>query len=328
MKELRMKIKIEYINEVGIDSGGLTKDWFLSVSKNILDVRRGLFQEYKSSHCYHIDPRSSIANEEHLNYFEFFGKILAKAIFERHMVDARLSISILRHLCGKPLVLEDLGELDPQYFIGLSWMLNNNIDDIIYENFTVIQDNFGSKEVIELIPGGKKIEVTESNKRKYVEAIAKWKLHGSVSEQLDALSRGFHSLIPPAAAATLKPLELALSLNGRADIDMEGLKANTQYTGGISKASAVSHYFWQVMDKLDATERRTVLKYITGTSQYPLDTYDPPFTLTNAEGEPNTALPRAHTCFNQIVLPAYQSPKILREKLLYAIDNTEGFQLT
>ena len=83
MKELRMKLKIEFLNESGIDSGGLTKDWFLNVSKNILDVRRGLFQEYKPSNCYHIDRRSSIANEEHLNYFVFYGKVLAKAIFER-----------------------------------------------------------------------------------------------------------------------------------------------------------------------------------------------------------------------------------------------------
>ena len=101
MKDLRMKLKLEYINEQGIDSGGLTKDWFLSISKEMLDVRRGLFQEFKSSRCFHIDPRSAIANEDHLEYFEFFGKVLAKAIFERHMVDARLSISILRHLCGK-----------------------------------------------------------------------------------------------------------------------------------------------------------------------------------------------------------------------------------
>ena len=254
--------------------------------------------------------------------------MLAKAIFERQMVDARLSISILRHLCGKPIVLEDLGELDPQYFIGLSWMLNNNIEDIIYENFTVIQDNFGSKETIELIPGGKKIEVTEKNKRDYVEAVAKWRFHGSVKDQLDAISKGFHSLIPPAAAASLKPLELALLLNGRSDIDLEGLKANAQYTGGLTKSSAVCHYFWQVMDKMGVEQRRTVLKYITGTSQYPLDTYDPPFTLTHAEGEMSTALPRAHTCFNQIVLPPYQSPKVLREKLTYAIENTEGFYLT
>ena len=36
-------------------------------------------------------------------------------------------------------------------------------------------------------------------------------------------------------------------------------------------------------------------------------------------------LPMAHTCFNQLVLPAYTSKKTLKQKLLIAIQNAEGF---
>jgi len=39
------------------------------------------------------------------------------------------------------------------------------------------------------------------------------------------------------------------------------------------------------------------------------------------------ALPRSHTCFNQLVLPPYTSYKALRDRLLFAIHNTEGFEL-
>lgn len=38
-------------------------------------------------------------------------------------------------------------------------------------------------------------------------------------------------------------------------------------------------------------------------------------------------LPEAHTCFNQLVLPRYESITILREKLVTAISNSEGFGL-
>ena len=38
-------------------------------------------------------------------------------------------------------------------------------------------------------------------------------------------------------------------------------------------------------------------------------------------------LPVAHTCFNQLVLPAYNNKKIMQQKLLMAISNTEGFGL-
>ncbi len=39
----------------------------------------------------------------------------------------------------------------------------------------------------------------------------------------------------------------------------------------------------------------------------------------------NFRLPMAHTCFNQLVLPAYKSKKALKQKLIIAIQNAEGF---
>lgn len=38
-------------------------------------------------------------------------------------------------------------------------------------------------------------------------------------------------------------------------------------------------------------------------------------------------LPMSHTCFNQLVLPPYKSKKILKQKLITAISNAEGFGL-
>jgi len=38
-------------------------------------------------------------------------------------------------------------------------------------------------------------------------------------------------------------------------------------------------------------------------------------------------LPMSHTCFNQLVLPAYRSRKLLKQKLTIALQNAEGFGL-
>ena len=38
-------------------------------------------------------------------------------------------------------------------------------------------------------------------------------------------------------------------------------------------------------------------------------------------------LPMSHTCFNQLVLPAYRSRKVLKQKLTIALQNAEGFGL-
>jgi len=38
-------------------------------------------------------------------------------------------------------------------------------------------------------------------------------------------------------------------------------------------------------------------------------------------------LPMSHTCFNQLVLPDYRSRKLLKQKLMIALQNAEGFGL-
>ena len=46
-------------------------------------------------------------------------------------------------------------------------------------------------------------------------------------------------------------------------------------------------------------------------------------TVTDAAA---TALPRSHTCFNQLVLPPYATYEILCEKINYALENAgDGF---
>jgi E3 ubiquitin-protein ligase HUWE1 len=49
------------------------------------------------------------------------------------------------------------------------------------------------------------------------------------------------------------------------------------------------------------------------------------FSIHRAHGD-NSLLPTAHTCFNQLDLPAYSSLEELRKKLLIAInEGSEGF---
>ena len=81
-EDLKKKTRIEYSGEDGIDSGGLTKDWFLELSRQLFDPQLCLFRKYKGGPrgiVFDIDPRSGV-NGQHLLYFHFFGRILAKVI--------------------------------------------------------------------------------------------------------------------------------------------------------------------------------------------------------------------------------------------------------
>jgi E3 ubiquitin-protein ligase HUWE1 len=86
--------------------------------------------------------------------------------------------------------------VDPSYFKTLSWMLENDITDILDMNFTEEVDYFGRMEIKDLKPGGKDIKVTEGNKREYINLKAQHYMTTAIKAQLQAFLQGFWDLIP------------------------------------------------------------------------------------------------------------------------------------
>ncbi|GBG25532.1 Hypothetical Protein FCC1311_017512 [Hondaea fermentalgiana] len=72
------------------------------------------------------------------------------------------------------------------------------------------------------------------------------------------------------------------------------------------------------------TQRRCASKNET---DVPLDGFTPSFNLTLNDQLDRHALCKAHACFKQVVLPDYAIEAVLRDKVLFAIRNTDGFLL-
>lgn len=328
VEKLKLKTKIVFEGEAGIDSGGLTKDWFLQLSRGLFNPQFCLLKKHETK-VYHIDSRSGI-NEEHLKYFHFLGNFLAKAIYDRQLVDVPFCNMIYKHLLGLPATMDDLADIDPVYHASLKWMLNNSINGVIDEGFCVMADHFGERKTIDLIPGGRDIDVTDENKKEYVQAVLNWHLGGSMKEQLEQLKRGFYEIVPVNEVSEFTASELMLLLNGKQDIDVDQMASLSKYTGGYDKMSPAIQFFWVALKSFSKEERGQLLQFATGTSRAPLDGFDPAFTITKAEGAGEDTLPTSHTCFNQLVLPEYTSIETLMAKLRYAfeIGNAEGFQMS
>ena len=64
--------------------------------------------------------------------------------------------------------------------------------------------------------------------------------------------------------------ELELLISGLPDIDVEDLRANTEYQN-YSPASPVIQYFWEVVRELDSEDLALLVQFVTGTSKVPLD---------------------------------------------------------
>jgi hypothetical protein len=217
--------------------------------------------------------------------------------------------------------------------------LQNDITDILDLTFSMDADEekhilYEKTEVTdyELIPGGCNIRVTEENKHEYVDRVAEHRLTTAIRPQITAFLEGFNELVAHELISIFNDKEMELLISGLPEIDLEDLKANTEYTG-YTAASPIVQWFWDVVGTFNKEDMARLLQFITGTSKVPLEGFralqgisgPQRFQIHKAYGAPER-LPSAHTCFNQLDLPDYTSKEQLQERLLLAIhEGSEGF---
>ena len=166
-----------------------------------------------------INPASGV-NPEHLNYFKFIGRCLGLGIFHRRFLDAYFIVSFYKMILKKKVTLSDLESVDAELHRGLTWMLENDITGVIDETFTTTEERFGELVTIDLKEGGSEIEVTEENKKDYVDCVVEYRISKRVKEQFDAFMSGFSELIPQDLINVFDERELELLIGGMSEIDV------------------------------------------------------------------------------------------------------------
>ncbi|CAE6396969.1 unnamed protein product [Rhizoctonia solani] len=328
--DLKKRLMIKFDGEDGLDYGGLSREFFFLLSHEMFNPFYCLF-EYSAHDNYtlQINPASGV-NPEHLNYFKFIGRCVGLGIFHRRFLDAYFIVSFYKMILKKPVTLADLESVDAELHRGMTWMLENDITDVIDETFTTVEERFGELVTIELKPGGADVEVTQDNKKDYVDAVIQYRIQKRVKEQFDAFMAGFSELIPQELINVFDERELELLIGGMSEIDVDDWTKYTDYRG-YELNDEVIQWFWQCIRSWPPERKSRLLQFATGTSRIPVNGFkdlqgsDGPrrFTIEKA-GDPSQ-LPKSHTCFNRIDLPPYKDYKTLEQKLTMAVEETVGF---
>ncbi|GAB4839475.1 hypothetical protein Ancab_028998 [Ancistrocladus abbreviatus] len=336
--ELKGRLTVHFQGEEGIDAGGLTREWYQLLSRVIFDKGALLFTTVGNDSTFQPNP-NSVYQTEHLSYFKFVGRVVGKALFDGQLLDVHFTRSFYKHILGVKVTYHDIEAIDPDYYKNLKWMLENDRSDVLDLTFSIDADEeklilYERTEVTdyELIPGGRNIKVTEENKHQYVDLVAEHRLTTAIRPQITAFLDGFNELIPRELISIFNDRELELLISGLPDIDLDDMRANTEYSG-YSPASPVIQWFWEVAQGFSKEDKARLLQFVTGTSKVPLEGFSAlqgisgsqKFQIHKAYGSPEH-LPSAHTCFNQLDLPEYPSKHHLEERLLLAIhEGNEGF---
>ncbi|KAH3666134.1 hypothetical protein OGAPHI_004323 [Ogataea philodendri] len=329
-EDLKKRLMIKFEGEEGLDYGGVSREFFQQLSHEMFNPFYCLFQ-YASSDNYtlQINPKSDV-NPEHLNYFRFIGRIVGLGVFHRRFLDAFFVGAMYKMMLHKKIVLQDLESVDAEIYRSLCWMLDNDITDVIYETFSIEEDRFGEKVTIDLKPNGRNIEVTNENKREFVELKTEWIISRPVENQFKAFMQGFNELIPQELVSVFDERELELLIGGLADIDIEDWKKHTDYRG-YQESDEVIQWFWKCVSEWEGEQRARLLQFTTGTSRIPVNGFkdlqgsDGPRRFTIEKAGEADQLPKSHTCFNRVDLPPYKDYQSLKKKLTIAVEETIGF---
>lgn len=331
--EMRRRLHVTFSGEDGIDAGGLSREWYTILAREIFNPNYCLFISSGDNVTFQPNPQSAmILQQDHLDFFKFIGRIIGKSICDGQLLDAHFTRAFYKHILGLQVTYHDLEAIEPEYYKSLQQLLEHNLDDLGVElTFSVEIDNFGKVDVQDLIENGRNVPVTEENKHLYVQCVAHNRTTTAIRDQIDAFLSGFHDLVPAELISIFDAQEVELLISGLPDIDFDDLRAHTDYHGYRSFDQQIT-WFWSVLRSFSKEEKALFLQFVTGTSKVPLEGFQNlsgsdglhRFNIHKAYG--SHLLPSAHTCFNQLDLPEYASEEETREKLLIAIrEGSEGF---
>jgi len=344
-KDLRKIWRIDFLGEEGIDAGGLAKEFFEEVTREIFDADNGLFlsAHKENQMAMRVNPASGVScPEDHLVYFRFLGRVLGRALFGGYFVKGHMVQFMYKHILGWPVTFGDLESVDSELYSNLKGLMEMPEDEVEYigYDFTVTEEVLGEKKVVELVEDGANIDLTGENRAEYLEAYFKYVMLGRIKLQLTELLLGFYDVVPETLLTVFDFQELELALCGMPQIDMDDWRLHTEYVGLYSSEKAknnVCRWFWDVVtNDFDMEMKARLLQFVTGSSGVPtrgfevLQAGDGNIKKFTISGIPlkGAMYPRAHTCFNRIDLPQYKSKKDLAEKLRVAVAScSTGFYI-
>lgn len=329
-EDLKKRLMIKFDGEEGLDYGGVSREFFFLLSHEMFNPFYCLF-EYSAHDNYtiQINPNSGI-NPEHLNYFKFIGRVVGLGVFHRRFLDAFFVGALYKMMLRKKVVLQDMEGVDSEVYNSLKWILDNSIDGILDLTFSVDDERFGELVIVDLKPNGKEIEVTDENKKEYVELYTQWRIVDRVQEQFRAFMDGFNELVPEDLVNVFDERELELLIGGIAEIDVEDWKKHTDYRG-YQESDEVIQWFWKCVTEWDNEQKARLLQFTTGTSRIPVNGFkdlqgsDGPRRFTIEKAGEAQQLPKSHTCFNRVDLPPYNDYESFKQKLTLAVEETIGF---
>merc|ERR1711966_194534 len=143
---------------------------------------------------------------------------------------------------------------------------------------------------------------------------------------LNSFVEGMSSVLPVELLSMFTGEQLRDFVCGNSNIDVELLRRVVEYEG-YNESDSIISFFWEVLREMTTSERKLFLQFVWARNRLPLKEsgFDPPFKIQkdtkNIVNDGDYPLPSASTCFFSLTLPDYPTKEMLKQKLLFAVEN-------
>lgn len=343
-EEIKKGLRIEFLGEEGLDSGGLRKEWFLLLVREVFDPEHGLFVYDEDSHYCYFNPNTFETSDQ----FFLVGAVLGLAIYNSTILDVALPPFAFRKLLASApnytgpatsssrpssgYTLEDLAEFRPTLAKGLRQLLeyDGDVEKTFCRDFVAAGERYGQLVEVPLCSNGENRAVTNSNRLEFINLYIKYLLDTSVARQYEPFKRGFFTVCRGNALSLFRPEEIELLVRGSDEpLDVATLRTVAIYDGwgkGINASEEpVVDWFWDAFGKASAKDQRKLLSFITSSDRIPAMGATSLVIKITCLGDHSNRFPIARTCFNMLGLYRYRDRSILEGKLWRAVIESEGF---
>ncbi|RKF84004.1 putative E3 ubiquitin-protein ligase mug30 [Golovinomyces cichoracearum] len=345
-EEIKKGLRITFKGEEGIDAGGLRKEWFLLLVRDVFNPDHGMFTYDEDSRCCYFNPNSFETTDQ----FFLVGVVLGLAIHNSTILDVALPSFAFRKLLAaappstpganshtKPLMtysLEDLAQYRPALANGLRQLLDyeGDVESTFCRDFVADIDRYGQMIQVPLCLNGERRTVTNENRKEFVDLYVRYLLDTAVSRQFEPFKRGFFTVCGGNALSLFRPEEIELLIRGSDEhLDILSLRAVCIYDNwgqnNEAESEPVVQWFWETFQSAKPQDQRKLLGFITGSDRIPAMGAANLVIKLSCLGDDGNRFPIARTCFNQISLWKYTSKEKLENMLWRAVHESEGFGL-
>ncbi|KAL5017995.1 hypothetical protein ScPMuIL_003717 [Solemya velum] len=125
-QDLKKPMKVKFQGEDAVDEGGVQKEFFLLLLREVLDPKYGMFRSYEESHLEWFSSQSF----EDSGMFHLIGCLCGLAIYNTIIIQLNFPLALYKKLLKKKPTLDDIKELIPTVGRSLEDLLNYEEDDI------------------------------------------------------------------------------------------------------------------------------------------------------------------------------------------------------